>query len=80
MKANGTRTPEEQERARVAEWLHAKANETEELLELAAERGEPDARGAQLWFAKKTRILLYVLATMIEQDKLVLRDKPPEAA
>lgn len=61
------------ERARIAEWLHAKANETELLLKLAAERGDPANRSTQLWFAKKTRILLYVLATMIEQNALALK-------
>lgn len=58
------------ERARIAAWLHRKADETEELLKLAAERGEPEGKQVQLWFAKKTRVLLYVLASMVEKNAL----------
>jgi len=64
------------ERQRIADWLHAKADETEELLMLAAERGDPDQKPAQRWFAKKTRILLYVLASMVEADNLALKVQP----
>ena len=63
------------ERLRIAAWLHAKADETEALLMLAAERGETHLRPSQEWFAKKTRILLYVLATMVEEDNLALQEK-----
>jgi hypothetical protein len=66
----------EDERKRIAAWLHAKADETEELLMLAAERGDPDQKPAQQWFAKKTRILLYVLASMVEADNLALKEQP----
>jgi hypothetical protein len=63
------------ERLRVAAWLHAKSDETEDLLKLAAERGIPEMKAAQLAFATKTRVLLEVLARMVETNTMPLKAK-----
>jgi hypothetical protein len=66
----------EAERLRIAAWLHAKSDETEALLKVAAERGDIKVKGAQLFFATKTRVLIEVLARMVETNNMPL--KPTE--
>ena len=63
------------ERARIAVWLHAKSEETEALLRVAAKRGAPEMRGMAEQYAIKTRVILEVLARMVEKNSLVLRSE-----
>lgn len=68
------------ERGRIADWLKAKSLETEELLKVAAARGPEEIRGAQLQFAIKTRVILEVIARMIETNTLPLAgDREPKS-
>ena len=63
------------ERLRIAAWLHAKSDETEALLLLAADRAAPESRAVNQAFATKTRVILEVLARMIEKNVLPLTDR-----
>ena len=64
----------DRERKRIAAWLVAKSDETEHYLKVAAHRGTPEMKPAQLLFAIKVRVLLDVLARMVEQNTLPLMD------
>ena len=68
----------EQERTRIADWIVAKADETEALLKLAAERCEGDRRAWNKLFAIKTRVILHVIAEMIRRNNMPLSDKEKE--
>ena len=63
------------ERVRIATWLRAKALETEELLRLAADRSEGERAAWNKLLAIKTRVLLDVLAQMIETGAMPLKEK-----
>jgi hypothetical protein len=68
----------EAERKRIAAWLNAKADETEHYMRVAAARGEPELKHAQELFAVKSRVLLHVIARMIEVNALPLRGAPED--
>lgn len=64
----------EKERLRIADWVTAKADETEALLKLAAERCDND-KDRKAWnrlFAIKTRVILHVIAEMIRRNNMPL--------
>ena len=61
------------ERDRISAWLKAKALETEELLNLAADRADPDVQQERRRQAHQTRAIIAVLGIMVEKNELPLR-------
>ena len=61
------------ERTRVADWIVAKADETEALLKLAAERSEGERAAWNKLFAIKASVILHVFAEMIRRNHLTLQ-------
>ncbi len=62
----------DKERLRIADWLQAKADETEALLKVAADRCDGDRRAWNRLFAIKTRVIMHVIAEMIRRNNMPL--------
>ena len=66
------------ERTRISDWLKAKSLETEELLNKAADRADPDIQQERRRQAHQTRAIIGVLAIMVERNELVLAGRDGE--